>query len=155
MASTITLSGDWLFSIGNERMTKGTGNLGTYATGGIAVTPTQVGLGVIDSLTIDPAGGYTFFYSASAGKVLAYESAAFTPAGTNSAPTITTTTNAGTTEPMYTNAGALTQTTGATGITGVQAPTFTGTAVAAAALAEVGNGVDLSGTTFTFRALGR
>lgn len=144
MASTITLSGDWLISAGSRRQTFGTGNLGTYASGGVAVSPTQVGLGVIDSLTIDPAGGYTFFYDASSGKVLAYISA-----GTVAAPTITTTTNAGTTEPMYTNGGALTQTTGATGITGVQAPAYTG-----AAGTEVG-AVDLSGTTFTFRAIGR
>lgn len=54
---------------------------------------------------------------------------AITPAGTNSAPTITTGTNATTTAPVYTNGGVLTQTTGAAGITGVQAPTFTGTPV--------------------------
>jgi len=70
MASTITLTGDWLVSVGNRKQTKGTGNLGTYATGGIAVTPAQVGLGIIDSFIVNPAGGYVFTYSA--GKVLAY-----------------------------------------------------------------------------------
>lgn len=72
MASTITLTGDWLVSVGNRKQTKGTGNLGTYATAGIAVTPAQLGLGQIDSLIINPAGGYVFTYSPSAGKVLAY-----------------------------------------------------------------------------------
>lgn len=155
MSSTITLSGDWLINIGNRNQTFGTGNLGIYTTNGIAVTATQLGLGSVDDLVIDPAGGYVFSYDKSAGKVRAYLSAGFTPAGTNSAPTITTGTNAGTTAPVYTNGGALTQTTGAAGITGVQAPTFTGTAVAAAAMAEVANGVDLSGVTFRFRATGR
>ncbi len=51
----------------------------------------------------------------------------YTPAGNNSAPTITTT-SGGVAVPLGVNAGALSETTGATGITGVQAPAFTGTA---------------------------
>jgi len=70
MASTVTLTGDWMLSIGNERMTRGTANLGTYATGGITITPAQCGLGLITSFIPKPAGGYIFQYSA--GKVLAY-----------------------------------------------------------------------------------
>ena len=81
-------------------------------------------------------------------------SAGFTPAGTISAPTITTTTNAGTTTPVYTNGGALTQIAGATGITGVQAPTFTGTAVAAAGFVELASGTDLSTCTWSIRVTG-
>lgn len=72
MASTLTLSGDWLISLGNRSQTSGTGNLGTYATAGIAVSAAQVGLGTINSLVIDPAGGYVFEYVASTGKVKAY-----------------------------------------------------------------------------------
>lgn len=52
----------------------------------------------------------------------------YTPAGTNTAPTITTTTGAPATAPIGVILGALAQTVGATGITGVQAPSFTGTA---------------------------
>ena len=77
MASTITLTGDWLVSLGNRMQTSGTGNLGTYATGGVAVTAAQVGLGVIHSLVIDPAGGYIFEYVASTGKVKAYVHSGF------------------------------------------------------------------------------
>ena len=72
MASTITLSGDWMISLGNKRQTFGTGNLGTYATSGVAVTAAQCGLGVLNDLIIDPAGGYVFSYVKSSGKVLAY-----------------------------------------------------------------------------------
>src|SRR5688572_11065618 len=77
MASTITLTGDWMVSMGNRRQTSGTGNLGTYSTNGIAVTAAQVGLGRIDSLVIDPAGGYIFEYVASTGKVKAYVHSGF------------------------------------------------------------------------------
>lgn len=73
--------------------------------------------------------------------------------GTNSAPTITSTTNATTTTPLYTNGGAVTQVAGATGITGVQAPVLTmnsytpaGTITGGSGggLTEVANGTDLS-----------
>lgn len=89
MASTISLTGDWLVNIGNRNQTEGTGNLGTYATNGVAVTAAQVGLGTIDSLIIDPAAGYVFEWVKSTGKVKAYRSAAFTPAGTVAAPVFT------------------------------------------------------------------
>jgi hypothetical protein len=80
MSSTITLSGDWLISLGNRRQTKGTGNLGTYATGGIAVTANQVGLGVLESLSVRPAGGYVFEYVPSTAKIKAYWTGATTSA---------------------------------------------------------------------------
>lgn len=72
MAATLSLTGDWMISIGNRNQTSGTGNLGTYATNGIAVTAAQCGLGTITSLVIDPAAGYVFEYVASTGKVKAY-----------------------------------------------------------------------------------
>ncbi len=80
MASTISLTGDWMVSLGNKRQTLGTGNLGTYATAGIAVSAAQVGLGVINSLIINPAAGYVFEYLPSTGKVKAYWTGAATSA---------------------------------------------------------------------------
>lgn len=74
MASTISLTGDWMISLGNRTMTRGTGNLGTYAADGIEVSAAQVGLGSIDDLMVDPAGGYVFEYVKSTGKVKAYQS---------------------------------------------------------------------------------
>lgn len=134
-----------------------------YATGGYLITPAQVDMANIIGATIlgtkyqaggtiiwqinQPATSYgTNPVESSTGVYLtAWQAAGVTATGTVSAPTITTLTNAGTTAPIYTNGGALTQTTGATGITGVQAPTFTGTATTAADFAEVGAGTDLSG----------
>lgn len=69
-------------------------------------------------------------------KLKVFQNAGFTPAGTNSAPTITTS-SGGVATPLGVAAGALSETAGAAGITGVQAPVFTGTAVAAAALSEL------------------
>lgn len=171
MASTISLTGDWLINIGNRMQTSGTGNLGTYATGGIAVSPEQVGLGTIQSLVVDPAGGYTFSYVASTGKVIAYYgSSAGTPAGTiavtdgavtvggGSAPF--TDTGLGLT--ANSNAGVLTKLAATTvvipqatlGIAATTA-TFTGTpGGASAAGTEVANLTALAGITFNFRAIG-
>lgn len=74
MASTISLTGDWMLNVGNRRMTRGTGNLGNpYASGGIAVSAAQVGLGLINEMVIMPAGGYVFEYVPSTGKVKAYD----------------------------------------------------------------------------------
>lgn len=81
MASTITLTGDWLMSLGNRRGVRGTGNLGNpYTTGGIAVSASQVGLGTIDYVIFNPAGGYVFEYLSASGKVKAYYSGAATNA---------------------------------------------------------------------------
>lgn len=50
MAATITVSG---FTVqGNKRKSWGTGQLGAYAAGGVAVTAAQVGLNVLDHLTV-------------------------------------------------------------------------------------------------------
>jgi hypothetical protein len=160
MASTITLTGDWLASIGNRMQTNGTGNVGSYTTAGVAVTANQVGLGTIYSMQIDPAGGYTFNYLPSTGKILAYaaSSGSFTATGTNSAPTITLTgthTTTNTVSISGTNGSTLTALSDSTitGITGVQAPLFTGGAVAVS-VAEVTTGTNLSSVTFTWRAIG-
>src|SRR5882762_7441032 len=50
----------------------GTGNLGVYATGGIAPDPRQIGLGRFDSLIVGNSGNYRFAYIRSTGKVIAY-----------------------------------------------------------------------------------
>jgi len=167
MSSTITLTGDWLISLGNRSETVGTGNLGTYATGGIAVTPNQVGLGTIYSMGIDPAGGYTFSYIPSTGKIKAFaaSSGSFTATGTNSVPNFVVKTGTiGSNMSMGLTADANTaDVVGGTGITAdrtlsgthspVAASTFTGSAVAVS-VAEVSTSTDLSAVVFNFRAIG-
>jgi hypothetical protein len=75
---------------------------------------------------------------------------------TSTAPTITTGTNASVTAVIATNGGALTQATGAAGITGVQAPTitstFTGTGGTAAQFPAGAYGSTFATTTVKFRA---
>ena len=164
-----------------------------YPTGGYLITPgTNISLRAVYAMipmgitattrttTVIPVYNTTtakiqMFWSpaTTAGGTISAPTFTGTPAtltGTNSAPTITTGTNATTTTPVYTNGGALTQVAGATGITGVQAPTltmnsytpagtvsaptFTGSAAAAAALAEVTASTDLSAWLFLFAVLG-
>lgn len=123
---------------------------GNYATGGISfnlrtlLTDPRPGFVALPGIAGDPIkvdvkgiAGYQYEYDKTNKKLIIRQNAGFTPAGTISAPTITTTTDAGTSTPVYTNGGALTQVAGATGITGVQAPTFTGTAVTAAVPSEL------------------
>lgn len=73
MSSTINLTGDWMVSVGSRRMTYGTGNLGSYTTGGVAITAPQCGLGVIDLMDVNASGGYVFEWLASSGLVKAYD----------------------------------------------------------------------------------
>lgn len=73
MASAVTLAGDWMLNIGNRRQTTGTGNLGTYATNGVAITAAQVGLGVLEQLIVSPAAGYVFEWDKTNGKIKAYD----------------------------------------------------------------------------------
>ena len=70
MAATITVSDKGVN--GNKRSNSGTGNLGTYATGGIAVGANDCGLSVMDELDVQPAGGYVFEWDKTNGKVKAY-----------------------------------------------------------------------------------
>ena len=88
--------------------------------------------------------GYIYQYQASTGNLFVLQSGAVTPAGTivstSTAPTITTS-SGGVTTALGVASGALSEVTGATGITGVQAPTitstFTGSATTAAALSPL------------------
>jgi len=87
--------------------------------------------------------GYEYRYDETNHSIRIFQSAGFTPAGTVAAPTINIAGGeAGTVAigiASDANAAALSKTaaTSRTGITGVQAPAFTGTAVTAAPLAEV------------------
>lgn len=83
--------------------------------------------------------------------------------GTVAAPTITTETNSGTATPVYTNGGALTQLSGVTGITGVQAPALTmnsytpaGTITGGSGggLTEVAASTNLSGSVIRLLVIG-
>lgn len=69
-------------------------------------------------------------------KLQVFQSAGVTPAGTNSAPTITAGTGS-VADPLAVAGGAIVKAAGAAGITGVQAPVFTGTPGAAAGLSEL------------------
>lgn len=159
MASTITLAGDWLVSLGNKRQTNGTGNLGTYATSGVAVSAAQVGLGVIESMVIDPAGGYTFQWVKSTGLVKAYLGSGALASHTHDLKIIGAQLASTTNDVAYyatdilgkeqatskTIAGADSATKG--GVVAVSAGT-------AAASTEVTNSTNLAGITFNFRAIG-
>lgn len=158
MASTITLAGDWMVSLGNKRQTSGTGNLGTYATSGVAVTANQVGLGVVDAIVIDPAGGYVFDYVKSTGKVLAYVGGGATAAHTHDlliiGGRIASTTND--IAHYATDILGKEAATNAT-IAGADSATKGGVVAAAAsgtAGTEVTNATSLSGITFNWRAIG-
>jgi hypothetical protein len=93
------------------------------------------------------SSGYQYQYSETLGGLWVLQSGGATPAGTisstSTAPTITTS-SGGVSTALGVAAGALSEVTGASGITGVQAPTitstFTGTAIAAAALAKITSG---------------
>lgn len=85
-----------------------------------------------------------------------------TVTSTSTAPTITTS-SGGVTTPLGVAAGALSETAGASGITGVQAPTITSTATAGAVtsaftglaagpLVELANGASVTADTVYFRA---
>lgn len=61
----------------------------TYVTGGFPVTPELFALHRLDRLEIDAVGGRVFVYDKPNAKVIAYQSAGFTPAGTVAAPVFT------------------------------------------------------------------
>lgn len=81
--------------------------------------------------------GYIYQYAQATGVLYVMQSGTATPTGTISAPTITTVSGDPSTAPVGVIGGALAQTVGASGITGVQAPIFTGSASTAAALAKL------------------
>jgi len=54
---------------------------GTYTSGGFTVNPASFGMSYIESIMVQPIGGYVFYFDAANKKMLAYRSAAATPAG--------------------------------------------------------------------------
>lgn len=73
MALTVALSGDWLESQGNKRAVVATIAFdASYPTGGESLTAANLGLGVIDHVTIGAKSGYVFEYDYTNSKVIAY-----------------------------------------------------------------------------------
>lgn len=73
MALTITRAGDWLGSAGNVRTSTVTIAFdSSYDSGGEALTAANLGLGVIEHVTIMPKGGYVFEYDYTNSKVIVY-----------------------------------------------------------------------------------
>lgn len=74
MALTVSLTGDWLQSLGSRRAVNGTITFdSSYATGGESLTPANIGLGVIQSITFNHGeDGYVFKYNHSTQKVMVF-----------------------------------------------------------------------------------
>lgn len=72
MASAVTSDGVPHSGAGDSNMRRGTFNLGTYATGGVAITAAQLGLTTIEHLDVGTAGGILFEWIKSSGLVKAY-----------------------------------------------------------------------------------
>lgn len=132
--------------------------LGVYATGGFVISPPRVAMGQIHGVI--PIGfdtdaqGYVIQWNFQTGKLMVFQSAGFTPAGTISGNVVVK--GGGIGEAIGINpdsvAGVLSKAAAtdrtipyATFLGG--ALTIAGTAVAKAALVEVSNGVDLSALT--------
>lgn len=129
-----------------------------YPAGGYTGITALSGLGVV--LGVDQIGnntgaaGYTMVLNTQTNKLQIFITPGFTPAGTVSAPTITMAGSGGggavTVNPEATGGALVHNAAGTiTGITGVQAPTFTGNAVASASLVEVSGNI----ATLVFRLL--
>jgi hypothetical protein len=76
MAITITLDSgrDGRAVAGDRYIRRGSGNLGTYATGGVAFTKANFDLPVsIDDIQIQPAAGYVFEVDKTNSKIKAYD----------------------------------------------------------------------------------
>jgi hypothetical protein len=153
----------------------------SYPTGGESILPSEVGLKAIYGARIlgykdATSGGYEIKWDYDSNKLMAFVTAGFTPAGTNSAPAFTGSALAAHGHVLHfqtsaaanavtaaanslrtpaaafdvasvannSGEGGIVQISAGTPAGTVAAPTFTGTAVAAAAGAEVANGVDLS-----------
>jgi hypothetical protein len=71
MALTVSLTGDWLTSVGNRRSSEGTITFDSvYATGGESLTAANVGLGVLDSLVLEQGvSGFIFEWDKDNNKV--------------------------------------------------------------------------------------
>ena len=73
MAISITIDkDDGRYVQGNRYVRKGYGNLGIYATGGVAFTPATFDLSSISQLDVANAGGYVFEWDKTNQKIKAY-----------------------------------------------------------------------------------
>lgn len=78
MAATVTIDSGSAgrFVQGNKLIRTGTINLGTYTSGGIAVTAAMFEMpAILHDLYVESAGGYVFRYDKTNKKVMAYMSA--------------------------------------------------------------------------------
>ena len=166
MAATITNAPDSPFSVGSVMEAVGTVTLGTYATGGVTISAQNLGLGSFVTAPQFSAAGYVFGWDATNSKVLVYRSAGFTPAGSIAVTDGDVTVLGGAAGTAIgltadSNAGALTKAAASTrtipqATFGIAATTaaLTGTAVAASALVEVANAVNLAAVVVSFSAIG-
>ena len=130
----------------------------SYSTGGdTGLTSTLLGWTHVGLCLISPVAGYTLNYVYASGNIIVYRSAGFAPAGTIAAH-LHTIDGSGAAPGAYTQANTLglsadangasmtTGTVARTGITGIQntIATFTGAAIAAAALVQVAATTNLS-----------
>lgn len=165
-AATVTLDTPKPGRLGNSPMAvlSGTVNLTNYNSTLAELTAITKAFLPSGKLRVVPAGlsslGYVIAWDSTNKAFVAYRagSSVVTPTGTitASAPTITTATGNPATAPVGVIAGALAQTAGATGITGVQAPVITDSrtfAAAAGALAQAANDTNIG--TFDFIAVGQ
>lgn len=166
-AATVTLDTPKPGRLGNTSMgvLSGTVNITNYNSTLVALTAITKAFLPGGKLTVVPNGissnGFIPTWNAAGSSFRAYAagSGTVTPSGgsiTASAPTITTATGNPATAPVGVVTGALAQTSGATGITGVQAPIITDTrtfTADAGALAQASNDVNVG--SFTFIAVGQ
>ena len=151
MALTVSLTGDWLSSIGSRRASQGTITFdSSYATGGESLTAANIGLGVIDRIEFNQGeDGYTFKYDYTNSKVMAFRTATHTHVlhfqTTAAANAVTAAANSLRTAAAAFDVAGVADSTGEGGIVNA----------AAAAEAEVGSAVDLSAVVVEFWATGR
>lgn len=73
MASTVTIEADGRGTTSSKYVRRGTLNLGTYASGGVAVAKGQFELNVVlDELNVFPTSGYIPRWNKTTGKILVY-----------------------------------------------------------------------------------
>lgn len=165
-AATVTLDTPRPGRLGSSPMgvLSGTCNLTNYNTTQAEITTITKAFKPDGKLRVVADGlssnGYVVKWDVTAKAFKAYRAGAatVTPSGsiTASAPTITTTTGTPATAPIGVESDALTQTAGASGITGVQAPTITDSrtfSAAAGALAQAPNDTNIG--TFNFIVVGQ
>lgn len=73
MAAAVTLSGDWLHSLGSLRAVVASVAFdNSYPTGGESIAASKFGLGKIEFLIAQSTGGYIFAWDNANSKLLAY-----------------------------------------------------------------------------------